>query len=218
MNRINRRKFAEERVKEPECEIIAHHIICELDDIEDGIIYEEDECKEEIALLISLEDILEEENISIEEAIIMALVNSDELDCSEEIIEEVVKSIIYDRRKIYLDYKKYWRRELDLVSPVFEVRQLAKAEKELQEVDIAERFNGLLGKSDFRTIVRRHTAMMELELAKMEMVRLGVKLLNQTLSPCMKPFESFPLEYCEHCEFNVYDPSVGIFNLCMREE
>ena len=49
-----------------------------------------------------------------------------------------------------------------------------------------------------------------------ELVKMGLKTLLQTLSECMRPYEDFPLEYCEYCKYNNHDPSVGIFNHCTR--
>ena len=34
----------------------------------------------------------------------------------------------------------------------------------------------------------------------------------------LREIEDYPLEYCENCQYNNYDPEVGIFNQCTKGE
>lgn len=211
-------KIAQERLSESESEIISHIIVCELDDIDnETFVYNEEEVKNNICLLISIEDILEEEHVSLEKAIYKYVINCGEVSFdSEDTVKEIINHCIKNRKRIYMNYKKLWRRTLDSLSDVFEVRELARIEEELIQVDVDEIINSICNPHDFSTIPRRHSLLLEKEIIERELVKMGLKTLSQTLSECMRPYEDFPLEYCEYCKYNNHDPSVGIFNHCTR--
>ena len=96
-------KIAQERLSESESEIISHIIVCELDDIDnETFVYNEEEVKNNICLLISIEDILEEEHVSLEKAIYKYVINCGEVSFdSEDTVKEIINHCIKNRKRIY---------------------------------------------------------------------------------------------------------------------
>lgn len=179
MNRNEKIQYAKERLSEPECEILSHMIVCDLDDIDnETFVYNEEEVKENICLLITLEDVLKDEQISLEKAICDFIINCGEVDFdNENTIIEIVNDNIKNRRKIFINYKKSWRLELDSLSDIFEVREMARIERELIGVDVDEIINSICNPHDFSTIARRHSLLLEKRNIENELIRMGLKIL-----------------------------------------
>lgn len=215
---MNDIKTINERLGETEPDYIAHVIACDLDDKLN--IYIDEDKQQEISLIISNENILQDEQIQIADAICMNIIediicfNSDEQE-----MKAIIKNILDNRKKIFINYKKYWRRQKDLQSPVYSVREIARLEEKIMSLKV----KGRLDKSQenqIHVLVWTDGLKSLKKCEEEKLVQIEFSSLFDTLddNDCLKDLEEFPGEYCEYCKYNNYDPSVGIFNQCMRED
>ena len=88
-----------------------------------------------------------------------------------------IKDIINKQDKIYLDYKKYWRKELDKTSPIYEEQMIAKYEDELVSLRVKTYINNIIGESNNEIYIHMDTVNKEIERQQNELVRMGLQLL-----------------------------------------
>lgn len=173
-----RRKEALERLNDTKEDYIAHIIKCELEDSEDNSIDLSDGKKEEIQILLTLQNKIEELNGDITQIITNNIIEDIIMFDGDKIeIYNKIKDIINKQDKIYLDYKKYWRKELDKTSPIYEEQMIAKYEDELVNLRVKTYINNIVGESNNEIYIHMDTVNKEIKRHQNELVRIGLQLL-----------------------------------------
>lgn len=221
----SRIEVIKERLNDSKEEYISHFISCELQDDRDGmdsVIYIDDEKQEEIKILLEYAKESQIKNLNFLSKVICDSIIRDVIlfNGNRQKVYKKIKDVLENQDKIYLGYKKYWRRELDSLSSIYEEREIVKWEKEITSCKVSIMINNIERKTDYKLIARIDTAEKEIKRNQEELIRMGLKTLFSILfdNGCMKDLEEYPGEYCEFCKFNYHEPEVGIFHQCMREE
>ena len=175
MQRLNEKTEIEtinERLSEEKPQLVAHWISCELSDKADVWLNKNKE--EEICFYLTKAELIKNARLDISKVITQSIIEDIILfDGDEKEIYNIVKDTIDRQDEEYLSYKKCWQHKKDLLSPIFEIREIAK----LEDAKTSVRVNCIFDRDYIKRDCQISAINSLIACYQEELVKIGIQFL-----------------------------------------